>query len=240
MEVCVFKDYSEMSKQSAEMIIKAVNEKPDALLCIAAGSTPTGTLRYLVQEAKHKRVDFSNCKFVGLDEWVGMDRHDEGSCQHYLYSEFFDVLNINQENIHFFDAKAEDLEGECKKTDKYIEEHGPINVCILGLGMNGHLALNEPGISFELSSHVVDLDNTTKAVGQKYFTEAKELSKGITLGCRQFLDAKLVMLQVNGSKKREIVKKLIEKSVTTALPGTILKKHENSFLLLDEEAAEIL
>ncbi|MFE7084174.1 glucosamine-6-phosphate deaminase [Priestia megaterium] len=240
MEVLIYEDYNEMSKQSADMVIKVVNEKPGALLCIAAGNTPTGTLRYLVEEEKHGKVDFSNCKFVGLDEWVGMDRDDEGSCQHYLYSEFFNPLTIKQENIYFFDAKAEDLVEECKTIDTFLEEHGPIDVCILGLGMNGHLGLNEPGTPFNLKSHIVDLDNTTKTVGQKYFNETTELSQGITLGCQHFLNAQLVMLQVNGTKKSEVIKKLMEKEISTELPGTVLKQHANSLLLLDKEAASKL
>jgi 6-phosphogluconolactonase/glucosamine-6-phosphate isomerase/deaminase len=111
---------------------------------------------------------------------------------------------------------------------------------LLGAGMNGHLGLNEPGTSFDLYSHIVNLDETTKIVGQKYFSAKVTLTKGISLGLKYIMEAKTVILQLNGNRKAEVVKRLIESEVSPAFPASALKEHSNSYLLLDKEAAKYL
>jgi len=111
---------------------------------------------------------------------------------------------------------------------------------LLGAGMNGHLGLNEPGTSFDLYSHIVDLDETTRIVGQKYFSGKVTLTSGITLGLKYVMEAKTVILQLNGIRKAEVVKRLIESEVSSAFPASAVKTHLNSFLLLDKEAARYL
>ena len=109
---------------------------------------------------------------------------------------------------------------------------------LLGAGMNGHLGLNEPGTSFDLYSHIVNLDETTKVVGQKYFSGKVNLTAGITLGIKYIMETKTVILQLNGTRKADVVRKLIDSEVTTAFPASALKAHANSFLLLDSEAVK--
>jgi 6-phosphogluconolactonase/glucosamine-6-phosphate isomerase/deaminase len=106
--------------------------------------------------------------------------------------------------------------------------------------MNGHLGLNEPGTSFDLYSHIVNLDETTKTVGQKYFSGKVTLKAGITLGVKYIMEAKTVILQLNGNRKAEVAKRLIESDVSPAFPASAVKAHLNSFLLLDKEAAKYL
>jgi 6-phosphogluconolactonase/glucosamine-6-phosphate isomerase/deaminase len=111
---------------------------------------------------------------------------------------------------------------------------------LLGAGMNGHLGLNEPGTSFDLYSHIVFLDETTKIVGQKYFSGKVNLTAGVTLGVKYIMEAKTVILQLNGTRKAEVAKRLIESEVSPAFPASALKSHQNSFLLLDKEAASLI
>ncbi|WHY85945.1 glucosamine-6-phosphate deaminase [Neobacillus novalis] len=232
----VASDYEGLSKLAAETIIEQVKKKPDSLLCLAAGSTPTGTLNYLAEAAKRNEVDFSNCYIVGLDEFVGLSWEDEGSCYRYVNEFFFEPLNISKDRIHFFKAQVDDLEKECDETDRYIQEHGGIDVLLLGVGVNGHLGLNEPNVSLNLNSHVIELEATTKKVGQKYFSEAKKLEKGITIGLKQVLESKTVVVIANGPLKKEAMAALLKGSVDEKYPVSCLNLHENCFVYVDKEA----
>jgi glucosamine-6-phosphate isomerase len=157
-----------------------------------------------------------------------------------LKKHFFDHIDYTKENLCFFDGEASDLMKECFKTDNFLKENGPIDMMLLGAGMNGHLGLNEPGTSFDLYSHIVYLDETTKIVGQKYFSGKVNLTAGITLGIKYIMESKTVILQLNGRRKAEVVKRLDESEVSDAFPASALKSHPNSFLLLDKEAASLL
>ncbi|MFY0544112.1 glucosamine-6-phosphate deaminase [Brevibacillus sp. H7] len=236
MNIHVFASYDEMSKSIAQSIIDFLREKPNALICLPGGNTPLGTYRELVTAAKAGRIDFSRATFVGLDEWVGLGIEDEGSCQHFLYHELFHPLGIKESQIHFFDAKADDLAAECRRIDEVIFRHGSLDLIMLGLGVNGHLGFNEPGVSFENYSHVIDLDNVTKTVGQKYFKEQKELTQGITLGIKHIMEAKKVILAADGPKKAEAVQRAIQGEVTPSMPASVLQTHPNAHFFFDKLA----
>ncbi|WP_066070246.1 glucosamine-6-phosphate deaminase [Neobacillus soli] len=237
MIVNVLKDYKEMSKYTAKFIIDYVIENPTAVLCLAGGDTPRKTYQYLVKAHEQNEVDFSACTFIGLDEFVGIGREEEGSCLHFLYDTLFTPIGVKEENIYFFDVKSSDLEKECKRIDEVISQKEKIDIIILGVGMNGHLGFNEPGISFDLFAHVVELSHTSKIVGQKYFKEARELDKGITLGITHILESKKAILIANGSKKATIVQKTIEEETTNLIPSTVIRIHQDSYVFIDEEAA---
>lgn len=238
MKQIIFDTYSDLSEQSAIQIAAIINQKPDALLCFPAGETSIGTFNYLIELNKTGKVSFKECKIVGLDEWAGLGKLKSENCYSFLRKHLFDHIDLSEENLCFFDGDAADLKNECDKTDAYIQKHGPIDMMLLGVGMNGHLGLNEPGTSFDLYSHVVHLDETTRIVGQKYFTGKVVLSKGISLGMRYILESKTVILQISGSRKAEIAKQLIDSEISIKLPASVLKSHKNAYLMMDKEAAE--
>jgi len=240
MKINIYGSYDEMSRKTAEFIAEFVSKKPDSLLCFPAGHTPAGAFEYLVEFSRKCLVSFDRCRFVGLDEWVGLGREDQGSCTHFMYTMLFEPLAIDPDRICFFNARSGDLQSECEMVDKYITENGPIDLMMVGLGMNGHIALNEPGISFDLYSHVVNLDPVTKTVAQKYFNGRKTLDKGITLGLKHLLEAGTVILSASGANKAEIVEKVVTGKVTNAVPASIIQKHRDAYLLLDREAASLL
>ncbi|NGQ95963.1 glucosamine-6-phosphate deaminase [Brevibacillus sp. SYP-B805] len=236
MNLHVFESYEEMSVNVAQCIIDLVKEKPDALICLPGGSTPLGTYRELVKAVQEGRVDFSRVTFVGLDEFVGLGREDEGSCQHFLFTEVYGPLGIKESQIHLFDAKASDLQAECRRIDELLFRRGPLDLILLGIGVNGHLGFNEPGVSFDSYCHVVDLDEVTKTVGQKYFKEPKQLSQGITLGIKHMLEARKVVLAANGPQKAEAVYQALRGEVTPSLPASVLQTHPNAHFYLDKAA----
>lgn len=240
MKQIIYNDYTELSAKTAEQIAAIILKKPGALLCFPAGETSVGTFTHLIELNKSGKISFKNCKIVGLDEWVNIGAMKSENCFSFLRKHFFDHIDYSEENLCFFDGEASDMKKECIKTDNFIKKHGPIDMILLGAGMNGHLGLNEPGTSFDLYSHIVNLDGTTKVVGLKYFSGKVNLTAGITLGVKYILEAKTVILQLNGERKAEVVKKLIESEVSPDFPASVIKSHSNSFLLIDKEAAKYI
>jgi glucosamine-6-phosphate deaminase len=240
MKQIIYKDYKELSVKTAEMISEVIIKKPDALLCFPAGETSVGTFTHLIELNKAGKISFKKCRIVGLDEWAGIGEMRSENCFSFLKKHLFDYIDYSSENFCFFDGESSDLEKECTKTDAFIKKYGPIDMMLLGMGMNGHLGLNEPGTSFDLYSHIVNLDETTKVVGKKYFSGNVELTRGVTLGIKYVMEAKMVILQLNGTRKAELAKQLVNSEVTEAFPASVLKKHSKSFLLLDAEAARFL
>ena len=240
MKQIIYKNYTELSVKTAEQITTIISEKPDALLCFPAGETSVGTFEHLIELNKKGKISFKKCKIVGLDEWANIGTMKSENCFSFLKKHFFDHIDYSEGNFCFFNGESSDLIKECKKTDDFIKRYGPIDMMLLGAGMNGHLGLNEPGTAFDLYSHIVELDKTTKIVGQKYFSGKVNLTRGITLGLKYVMEAKTVILQLNGIRKAEVAKRLLESDVSPAFPASVLKSHLNSFLLLDKEAAGLL
>ena len=240
MKQIIYKDYTELSVKTAELIAGIISKKPNALLCFPAGETSVGTFIHLIELNKSGKISFKKCKIVGLDEWANIGKMKSENCFSFLKKNLFDHIDYSGENFCFFDGEASDLMKECDKTDAFIKENGPIDMILLGAGMNGHLGLNEPGTSFDLYSHIVSLDETTKIVGQKYFSGKVNLTKGITLGVKYIMEAKTAILQLNGSRKAEVVKKLMKSEPSPEFPASAIKSHSNSFLLLDKAAAALL
>lgn len=240
MKQIIYSDYTELSVKTAEQIASIILKKPDALLCFPAGETSVGTFKCLIELNKRGKISFKNCRIVGLDEWAHIGKMKSENGFSFMKKHLFNHIDYSKENLCFFDGESADLMNECVKTDDFIRKYGPVDMMLLGIGMNGHLGLNEPGTSFGLNAHIANLDETTKLVGKKYFSGNVELSTGITLGIKDIMDARTVILQINGSRKAEIAKKLFDSGVTTAFPASVLKEHKNSFVILESEAARLL
>jgi len=238
MKTVIFENEEQFAIRSAEMIASIITAKPDLLLCFPAGETSVSTYAELVRMHKAGKISFKQCRIVGLDEWSNLGEMSRDNCYYFLKRHFFDHIDFLPENFCFFNGETEDLEQECLKTDEFISKYGPIDMILLGAGMNGHLGLNEPGTPFDLYSHIVKLDDTTKNVGQKYFTGTVALTAGVTLGIRHILESKTVILQLSGERKAAIAKKLTEGDISPEFPASALKLHPNSFLLMDKAAAK--
>jgi galactosamine-6-phosphate isomerase len=240
MEIKIYTDYETLSDAVANAMVDLIKQKPNAVICFASGHTPLLTCQLFVQKIKEQKISISQVSFIGLDEWVGVKPENEGSCHYFLYNTIFNPLGIEANQIHVFDAMANNESDECKKMDSFIESRSGIDLMIVGIGMNGHIGFNEPGVSFKNYSHVIHLDETTLSVGQKYFSTATNISKGITLGLQHLMEARQVILIANGEKKAAIIKQAIEETVSEQLPATIMQTHFNSFIMLDEAASSLL
>ncbi len=240
MNLKIYENYESLSHGAANQIIEVVRQKPCAVLCLAAGDTPRLAYTLMVNMAKTEGIDFAKCTFIGLDEWLGISPVNEGSCHHFLRRHIFEPLSISNDKIHLFDALTEDPQGECRKMDKTIIENKGIDLMLVGIGMNGHIGFNEPAGSFQAYSHVVELDETSRTVGQKYFREQTTLTSGITLGLGHMLEARQVILVANGSKKADIIRRTIEEDVTPLLPASLIRNHVDAYVILDKEAGSLL
>jgi len=154
--------------------------------------------------------------------------------------DFFHPLGIDESRIIFFDAMASDPKQECDRIDRFIASRGGLDIMLVGIGLNGHIAMNEPGTSFDLYSHVTDLSENTKEVGQKYFSKKTILSKGLTLGLRHLRESKLPILMANGQKKASIIQKALTLPPTTEIPASVIQTIPEAMVLLDDEAGELI
>jgi glucosamine-6-phosphate isomerase len=240
MKVFISDNYKAMSEKALDEVKQLMKLRANPLICTASGDSPAGLYKELVENVNLKELDASNWYFVSLDEWAGMNGNDEGSCRFHLNNDLFNPLQIPAERICFFDGRADDLEEECLRIENFIKEHGGIDVAIIGLGMNGHAGMNEPGTSPDLYSHIAEIDPITQKVGQKYFKEQKQLSQGLTLGIASLMKIRHIMLLVSGSKKAEIVQRVLEGEISVTLPASLLRNHPNFKVYLDREAAGML
>jgi len=221
----------------ANEISEFLSQKPESLLCIAAGHTSIGLFEALVGMYKRNEIDFKNASFVAMDEWLGMSHKTPNSCGDFLNRNFFAKLNFKPENIRLFDGSTSDDALECHNVVQFIKEKsGVIDYLVLGTGMNGHLGLNEPGCDLDAGIHVAELDETTQLVGQKYFNEETQLNGGITLGIGDFSQARRAVLMVSGSHKREILHKIINEPASNAIPATAIRNFSNVSLYCDRDA----
>lgn len=240
MKIFIADDYVMMSKQAADDVIKIMQARKQPLICTASGDSPAGLYKEIVTRANNKELNISDWLFVGLDEWIPMNGNDEGSCRYHLNHQLFRPAQIADDKICFFDGRANDLQAECDRTEKFIQQHGGMDVAILGVGMNGHVGMNEPGTSIKTRSHVTELAATTQQVGQKYFKKEQKLTQGITLGLTTLMEAKNIVLIVSGKHKAAIIKKIVEDKISEDLPATLLRDHPSLKIYLDKEAASEL
>ncbi len=240
MKIFIADDYEQMSWQAADDLIKLTTAIKEPVVCTASGDSPAGLYKVLAEKVNNSQAYVNDWMFLGLDEWTGLNGKDEGSCRFHLDNQLFKPLKIPADKIIFFDGRADDPDAECEKVEHFIRQQNGIDVSIVGLGMNGHIGMNEPGTAITSRSHISQLDAVTQKVGQKYFTTEQTLTAGITLGIGTLLESKHVMLLVSGSHKAAIVKQALEGEISKNIPASLFRNHPNFNIYLDKAAAQFL
>ncbi len=236
----IHQNHETLSQAVAGRVMQVLHDKPDALICLPSGDTPLRLFEILVKQHEIGEADFSRCTFALLDEWLGMDGTDEGSCRYWIDKELLNPLGFRPEQIIAFDAKNDYLPAECARVDQRIADLGGFDLIVLGVGMNGHLALNEPGASLDTYTHTTILDPLTAQVGQKYFTKQTPLTEGITLGLRHFRETKQLIVMASGEAKALVMKRALEGEVTEDFPASLVQRDDAILVMLDEAAAGTL
>ena len=232
MRFTVLPDRDALDRQAAALIWEAAGEKPDLLICLASGETPTGA--YALLAGKPARL--ADARFIQLDEWASLAAHDPASCAAYLQQTLLGPLAVPPERWIGFRGDAPDAAAECRRVAAALDAAGPIDLCILGLGLNGHLALNEPAESFDPFCHVASLDEQSRAHPMLAATAVPPRS-GLTLGLGDILRARRILLLVSGAAKREPLAGLAARRVTPGLPASFLWLHGDVVCFCDEAAA---
>ena len=240
MHIVVCKDYEEMSRRAAEIVAEQVKKRPDGLISFPGGDTPLGMVHVFADMVNEGKVDISRTHYVSLDEWVGLSGEDEGSCGLFNQQNLLSRLQHPFAGTHIINGAAENIESERVALNDYISQYGPLDVSVLGIGMNGHLGFNENGVDFDLDAHIIPLSETTLKVMTKYFGEKFHPTHGISQGIRQIMVAKTVILIANGAHKAEILKKAVHGPVTNEVPASVLQNHPNCYVVADEAAAALL
>jgi galactosamine-6-phosphate isomerase len=207
MDETIFDSEEDMGNAIAEEICALAEKKDSPSICLAAGHSSLPVFKALA-ERKMRGCDFGTYYFTAMDEWAGMNEFDPGSCGDFLRKNLLDPLELKSSHIRLFNGRAADLAAECRAVEQFIDERGGIDFLLLGIGMNGHLALNEPGCSLNGSAHIAGLSETTKNVARKYFSFPVSLSEGLTLGLKNIKAAKTIVVNVSGSHKAPVIKKL--------------------------------
>ncbi len=238
MQLQTFQNPEQLATHTANYIIDLVRNKPTATLILTSGDTPVLTYKKIVELAEP--ADFEQVTIIGLDEWVGIPATSEGSCRYIVEENLLKPLGINPAQYTFFDSMSANLESECKRVDKLLFSQGGADLIIVGVGVNGHIGLNEPGYSFDNYCHVSELAEVTIQIGQKYFKENTPLTQGITIGLKHLLEAKTAILIATGERKAEVLKQTFGQEPNIELPSTVFKLHPNAFVWTDDAAAKLL
>ena len=241
MKVLIEKDYKTISEIAARMIRDEIEQKPDLTLGLATGSTPTGLYEELIRLHKEEALDFSNITTFNLDEYVGLPSNHPNSYTYHMRNVLFNHINIKLENTFIPDGKSENLDKACTSYDEMIRDKGGIDLQILGIGENGHIAFNEPSDQLNISTSIVALDDSTIKANSRFFNSVEEIPKtAITMGIGSIMAARKIIIMANGKQKAPIVKKLLEaKHISTHIPASILLLHPNVTFILTEDAYEI-
>jgi 6-phosphogluconolactonase/Glucosamine-6-phosphate isomerase/deaminase len=239
MQTHIATDHQELSRETARQAAAFIRENPGSLLCLAAGDTPLGAFAELIKMQAAGEVDLSSVFYAGLDEWVGLGPLDKGSCRQVMGDNFYAPAGIPSSRIHIFDGLAAlaDPAAECAAMDAWLAARGGIGLTLLGVGMNGHIGFNEPNTPRSASALVVPLDETTRAVGVKYFDKPQPMESGITIGLDALRAARRVLVMASGAKKAPIIQRAFHTAPTPACPASLLQGHSDLTLLLDKGAA---
>ena len=232
MRFTVLPDRDALDRCAAVLVWEAAEAKPDLLICLASGETPTGAFAKL--SASPERL--ADARFIQLDEWVGLGADNPASCAAYLQRTLIGPLVVPPERWIAFRGDAADSVAECRRVEAELAMAGPIDLCILGLGRNGHLALNEPSDSFDPFCHVATLHAQSRAHPMLTGTSVS-VRRGLTLGLGDILRARRILLLVSGSAKRAPLARLAAGRVTPELPASFLWLHGNTTCLCDRAAA---
>ncbi|MCI9137716.1 MAG: glucosamine-6-phosphate deaminase [Lachnospiraceae bacterium] len=237
MKIYKAKDYKDMSRKAANIISAQIIMKPDCVLGLATGSTPIGAYQQLVEWYKKGDLDFSEVTTVNLDEYKGLPRDNDQSYYYFMNENLFEKVNIDKNKTFLPDGMEENSETACRKYNEIIHSIGGVDLQLLGLGHNGHIGFNEPGIAFETETHCVTLSERTIKANMRFFLSEEHVPRqAYTMGIKTIMSAHKILVVVSGADKAEIVKTAFFGPVTPQVPASILQLHNDVTLVADEAA----
>ena len=241
MQVFVYKNEAEVGKAAGMIVASEILKKPDCILGLATGSTPIPTYQEMIRMNKEGILDFSKVRSFNLDEYIGLSPEHVCSYRRFMNEQLFDHINIDKANTHVPCGIGADHEADAKAYDAAVEAAGGIDLQILGIGHDGHIGFNEPGDEFVSGTNIVTLTDMTIDATTRFFEKREDVPRqAITLGNRNIMAAKRIILLATGKGKARAIAQAIKGNITPKMPASLLQVHPNVQFLLDEDAASEL
>ena len=225
----------QIEKEIANVFIEKVKENPNCVLGLATGSSPLGIYKNLIEACKNREVSFKNVKTFNLDEYIGLDGNHDQSYRYFMNHNLFNHIDINKDNTHVPSGFVSNDE-IAALYDEAIKAAGGIDIQLLGLGSDGHIAFNEPGTPFDSLTHIAELTEQTITDNARFFASIEDVpTKACTMGLQSIMNAKKIVLIALGKNKVEAVRKLIHGEIDINWPCTILKNHPDVTIYVDSD-----
>jgi len=238
MEVIIISTYEDASRLAGGMIAQQVMRKPNSVLGLATGATPVGTYKELIRRHREEGLDLSNVVTFNLDEYVGLPPSHPQSYRYFMDQNFFNHVNIPKANIHVPYGHTDSVLDFCIWYENEIKRFGGIDLQILGIGSDGHIAFNEPGSSLGSRTRLKTLTEETIEDNARFFEKVPRFA--ITMGVGTILDAHKIILLANGAKKAKIVAEAIEGPISSQVTASALQLHRDVVVIVDKEAGTAL
>jgi glucosamine-6-phosphate deaminase len=238
MEIVICRDYDAMSKAAAKVVADLVNHKPSAVLGFATGSSPLGLYKELVRMHRQEGLDFSKVTTFNLDEYVGLPGDHPQSYRRFMNENLFNHINVPPESTHVPSGTAANHKASCEWYEKRIRDCGGIDLQVLGIGSDGHIAFNEPGSSLGSRTRMVTLTEQTIRDNARFFKDTSEVPRhAISMGVGTILEARRLLMVVNGKNKAPALAAAVEGPLTSMITASALQLHPDSIVFCDPEAA---
>lgn len=241
MKIIRTEDYAEMSLQAGKLMAEKIRSNPRITLGLATGSTPKGLYQYLIKDHQENGTSYRNIKSVNLDEYIGLPLNDPNSYLYFMRENFFNHVDIDQNQTYVPNGAASDLEQECVRYEALIKELGGVDLQILGIGQNGHIGFNEPGTAFTSRTHIVTLEESTRQANSRFFNSMDEVpTHALSMGIASILDSKEIFLLASGEAKAKALAQLMNEGISEDFPASALKKHQNVTIIADKDALKYM
>jgi glucosamine-6-phosphate deaminase len=240
MQVRVLPDYESMSAAAAQIVAERIREKPRVVFLLPTGTTPLGMYGRLVETHRREGLSFAQATFFNLDEYLGLPPDHPASYHVYMEENFYKLVDADAARIHVPDGSAPDPEAECERYEMAMREVGGVDLCVLGIGRNGHIGFNEPGAPFDSRTRVVRLTESTRRVNASDFEGDRAPEKAITVGMATIFEASEILLLASGANKARAAAAALQGEISEAVPASMLRRHPHASFLLDRDAASAL
>lgn len=238
MRVIIEKDAESVARIAARIIARLVQSRPSCVLGLATGSTPVATYRELIRMHREEGLSFAQATTFNLDEYVGLAPNHPQSYRAFMQQELFDHIDIPQERTYVPDGRALDLTASCERYEAMISQSGGIDLQLLGIGTDGHIAFNEPGSSLGSRTRLKSLTGETVRDNARFFGSEAEVPKlAITMGVGTILESRKCLLLATGESKSRAIRDTIEGPITAQVTASALQLHRDVIVVLDEAAA---
>lgn len=237
MKIIKTKNYRELSEKASEILVKEIKNKKRINILLATGKTPSELYKKLSEEYNKKNISFSKMNIFNLDEYYPVRKNDKRSFNYYLRKKLIDKIDAKEENIFLINGETKNPKKECEDYENKIRKN-PIDIAILGVGKNGHIAFNEPGSKINSKTRVVKLTKETINRNSSFFKKVP--NKAITLGIKTILASKKIILLASGKEKEKAIDRLINGKISEEYPISFLKNHKNLLVIIDREAGKYI